>query len=134
MATLRYRAKFIKTHTDGKASGALEKGGGKSLPMFWRNSRKRCFCEQRRLEKFISEVKSSEMRIIFGLPLHKRAVVATGCVQRGRARRKLRPQKNTTRILKNAREFGRKNCNLKIYTVRLRTRKGCLKSTIIYTR
>ena len=25
MATLRYRAKFIKMHTDGKASGALEK-------------------------------------------------------------------------------------------------------------
>ena len=62
MATLRYRAKFIKTHTDGKASGALEKEAEKLADVL-AEQQKRCFCEQRRLEKFISEVKSSEMRI-----------------------------------------------------------------------
>ena len=66
MATLRYRAKFIKTHTDGKASGALEKEAEKLADVL-AEQQKRCFCEQRRLEKFISEVKSSEMRIILAI-------------------------------------------------------------------
>lgn len=92
MATLRYRAKFIKMHTDGKASGALEKEAEK-LAEVLAEQQKKCFCEQRRLEKFISEVKSSEMRIILAYRYINGAVVATGCVQCGRARRKLCPQK-----------------------------------------
>lgn len=63
LASLKYRAKFIKSYSGGKYDGAIENEIEKLADVLLKQQKK-CFCEQRRLENFINKIESSEMRII----------------------------------------------------------------------
>lgn len=63
LASLKYRAKFIKSYSSGKYDGAIENEIEKLADVLLKQQKK-CFCEQRRLENFINKIESSEMRII----------------------------------------------------------------------
>lgn len=63
LASLKYRAKFIKSYSNGKYDGAIENEIEKLTDVLLKQQKK-CFCEQRRLENFINKIESSEMRII----------------------------------------------------------------------